>query len=127
MPPLEAKKTLVAFLAASWSPEPWRGGWRWQKLKLIDVKKAHLNGVVGGDEHAYIARPGCCAAGMCGRLRRWLYGMRPAAKAWEEDYAAKLVKEGYKRGVAAPTVFQEEVGDVSLVVHGDDFTVWTCR
>ena len=51
-----------------------------------------------------------------------MYGLRPAAKAWEEEYAAKLVKAGYKRGVAAPTVFHEGAGDVSLVVHGDDFT-----
>ena len=48
--------------------------------------------------------------------------MRPAAKAWEEDYAENLRAFGYVRGQTAPTVFQEPVGDVSLVVRGDDFT-----
>ena len=62
------------------------------------------------------------AEGGVARLERWLYGMRPAAKAWEEDYAEKLRASGYVQGQAAPTVFREPVGDVSLVVHGDDFT-----
>ncbi len=55
-------------------------------------------------------------------MRRWLYGMRPAARAWEEDYAAKLVGAGFRRGVPAPTVFWHPLTDVSIVVHGDDFT-----
>ena len=50
---------------------------------LIDVKKAHLNGVVGEDEWACIELPdGDKLQGMCGRLRRWLHGMRPAGWAW---------------------------------------------
>ena len=81
MPPLESKKMLFV-LAAS---QPWelrRGKWERQKLMFVDVKKAHLNGVVGEDEHAYVALPtGCCGQGMCGRLRRWLFGMRPAGRA----------------------------------------------
>jgi hypothetical protein len=48
--------------------------------------------------------------------------MRPAAKAWEEDYAENLRAFGYALGQTAPTVFRDSVGDVSLVVHGDDFT-----
>ncbi len=46
----------------------------------------------------------------------------PAAKAWEEDYAENLRAFGHARGHTAPTVLREAVGDVSLVVHGDDFT-----
>ncbi len=39
------------------------------------------------------------------RPKRWLCGMRPAAKAWEEDYAENLRAIWYERGEAAPTVF----------------------
>ena len=61
--------------------------------------------------------------GKCGRLRRWLYGMRPAAKAWEDDYAEKLESIGFLRWKAAPTVFRHPGWKVRVVVHGDDFTV----
>ena len=42
--------------------------------------------------------------------------------AWEEDYAENLHAFGCVQGQAAPTVFREPVGDVSLVVRGDDVT-----
>ena len=39
-------------------------------LMLIDVKKAHVNGVVGEDEYAYIELPGEAGkSGTCGRLK----------------------------------------------------------
>ncbi len=91
------------------------------KLMFIDVKKAHLNGKVPEDEWAFVALPAEAGGGVA-RLRRWLYGMRPAARAWKEDYVAKLVGAGFRRGVLAPTVFRHPMRDISLVVRGDDFT-----
>jgi hypothetical protein len=118
MPPLEAKRLLFKTAAATWgSSDP-------TKIRLIDVKKAHLNGKVGEDVWACIELPEEDAEpGMCGRLNRWLYGMRPAAKAWEEDYAAKLIGAGFKRGVASPTCFFHPMWGLRIVVHGDDFTI----
>ena len=113
MPPLEAKRMLFQMAVRKNREYPREK----YKLLFLDVS----NGKVNDDEWAFVELPREARGGVA-RLRRWLYGMRPAAKAWEEDYAAKLVRIGYKRGVAAPTVFHEEVGDVSLVVHGDDFT-----
>ena len=60
--------------------------------------------------------------GFCGMLKFWLYGMRPAARAWEEEYVKKLASKGYRQGRSVPTVFCNEVRDVSGAVHGDDFT-----
>ena len=60
--------------------------------------------------------------GQCGRLRRWLYGMRQAASAWERDYSEKLVAMGFEKGIVAPTVFFWKSKGVRCVVHGDDFT-----
>ena len=117
MPPLEAKKLL--FRQAARSRKTWRSGrWRSKKLLFIDAKKAHLNGVVPPDVYAYVVLP----SGICWRLRRWLYGMRPAAHAWEADYAAKLESIGFRRGKSAPTVFFNAQSGCRCVVHGDDFT-----
>jgi hypothetical protein len=117
MPPLEAKRLLFLMAASTWgAPDP-------IKVMLIDVKKAHLNGHVDEGTWACIELPReDFEDGMCGRLKRWLYGMRPAAKAWEDDYAARLCGAGFVRGVAAPTVFYHPEWDVRIVVHGDDFT-----
>ena len=65
---------------------------------------------------------GVTKEGQCGRLRRWLHGIRQAASAWERDYTEKLVAMGHTKGIAAPTVFYWEEKGVSCVVHGDDFT-----
>ena len=48
--------------------------------------------------------------------------MRPAASAWEEEYAGKLALHGYQRGAAAPTIFFHPEKGVGLVVWGNDFT-----
>ena len=121
MPPLEAKKLLFRMAAACAGS---RGGTSMNmKLMFIDVKKAHLNGTVGEDECAYIMlAPEDKVEGRCGRLRKWLYGMRPAASAWERDYTEKLESIGLMRGRSAPTVFFNSETLVRCVVHGDDFT-----
>ena len=96
---------------------------RRRKLMFIDVKKAHLNGRLQGDEEAYIELPeGWSSPGKCGKLKRWLYGMRNAASAWERDYTRELVKIGFVPGVTAPIVFYHPAWEVQCVVHGDDFT-----
>ena len=122
MPPLEAKKFL--FRQAVRKRKVWRRG-RWESLKLrfIDVRKAHLNGVVGDGEYVYVELPReDYQPGKCARLLRWLYGMRPAASAWERDFTEKLESIGFRRGMGFPTVFYNAETSVRCVVHGDDFT-----
>ena len=90
---------------------------------LIDVKKAHLNGVLEEGEDVYVELPAeANAAVKCGKLRRWLYGMRPAASAWEKHYSEKPESVGFARGKSAPTAFLSAGTLVRCVVHGDDFT-----
>ena len=57
------------------------------------------------------------AGGAIARLRRWLYGARPAARAWEEYYAANLASIGFVRGLAVPTVFLSPEWDVATSLH----------
>ncbi len=84
-------------------------------------KKAHLNGVVKDDERAYVSMEGD-PPGRCRRLRKWLYGMRHAASAWEEDFSSKLAGMGLKAGKSSAVVFCDVEREVRCVVHGDDFS-----
>ena len=118
MPSLEAKKMLFRMAAAQNYDDK-----NCAKLMFIDVKKAHLNGIVGEDELVFVELPvEAGAPGKCGRLRRWLYGMRPAAQAWERDYSERLENIRFVKGRSAPIVFYNQATSVRGVVHGDDFT-----
>ena len=61
--------------------------------------------------------------GMCGMLKKSMYGTRDAAQNWECAYAEFMLSIGFKRGIATPCAFLHEGRDVRVVVHGDDFTV----
>ena len=86
------------------------------EAKRILFRMAVLDGAVRGDlSHE--------AAGGVGRLKRWLYGMRSAASAWEGEYSETLRQMGFVKGRSSSTVFWCPQTDVRLVVWGDDFTV----
>ena len=115
MPPLEAKKILFSRAASQ------AGERRKRKLLFIDIKKAHMNAVC--QEWAFIELPEeIREEGQCGLLKHWIYGMRPAARAWEEDYSSKFASKEIIQGKSVPTVFYHESSGMSGAVHGDDFT-----
>ena len=89
---------------------------------FIDVRKAHCNPLCEVDEYIHLPEECECPEGMCGKLVYWLYGFRPAAAAWERLYSGKLLGEGFERGNLCGVVFYHQESDLSLVVHGDDFT-----
>jgi hypothetical protein len=72
-PPLEAKRMLLSRAATM------REDGRWRKLLFVDARKAHLNPKC--EEDVFIELPEECGESrdMCGKLRYWLYGFRPAA------------------------------------------------
>ena len=55
-------------------------------------------------------------------LRRCEYGTRDAGQIWEDVYAGVLTKMGFRRGLANPCCFYHESRQISVVVHGYDFT-----
>ncbi len=72
----------------------WRGR-RKVRILFLDVRKAHMNPRLKESEKVYVDLPeGFEQEGKCARLKRWLYGMRPAAQAWEEDYTATMEISG---------------------------------
>ena len=82
---------------------------------LMDVKKAHLNGEVPGDEEVFVLLPSEAGEGVA-RLKRWLYGMRPAAKAWEEHDVTQIKEEGgFRRSISAATVFGQWISWIPFV------------
>ena len=116
-PPLEAKRLLFS----EWATKHTRGGARLQ-LSFVDVVKAYFNGVP--DRNLYIRFPPELGMpkDMVGRLVRCMYGTRDAGAIWEQCYTQCLLDLGFTQGVASPCCFVHSDWDVSVVVHGDDFT-----
>ena len=94
-PPLEAKRILLS-RAATRRPDG-----RLRSLMFIDAKKAHLNPKC--EQDVYVELPGEYGVpqGMCAKLNYWLYGMRPAAAAWEKHYSQVLEGRVSKEGSLA--------------------------
>ena len=88
---------------------------------FIDVKKAHLNAKCDEEERDELPDEFKMLVKYA-KLMRWLYGMRKAAFRWEDDYARRLVTDGFQRGRAAETRFYHTKTHARVVVHGDDFT-----
>ena len=115
-PPLEAKRMLLSRAATR------RRDGRMRKLLFVDARKAHLNPRCEKDVYVELPAEAECPEGMCGKLDFWLYGFRPAAAAWEKLYCEKLEGAGFERGISCGVVFYHPAKDISVVVHGDDFT-----
>ena len=60
--------------------------------------------------------------GMVARQVRCVYGTRDAGKIWEDTCTQVLESMGFASGQANPCIFQHNARDISIVVHGDDFT-----
>ena len=91
------------------------------KFMFVDVKMAHLNAKC--EEEEWVELPDEFKKfGRYAKLKRWVYGMRKAASGWEDEYARRLVEDGFRRGTAASAIFYHPKTQVRVVVHGDDFT-----
>lgn len=88
---------------------------------FVDAIKAHLNLRLKGDEMACVNFPGAwCESGKFGQPKRWLYGMRPAARLGARPFQqVGRVRDGQRE--VRPTVFCEAERDIRCVVHCDDF------
>ena len=75
-PPLEGKRLLLSRCMTK------RKDGRRRKLMFIDARKAHLNSICEDDVYVDLPEECGCPEGMCGKLKYWLYGFRPAAVAW---------------------------------------------
>ena len=51
-----------------------------------------------------------------------MYGTRDAGKLWEDCYTQVLESMGFVTGISNPCTFYHPKKEISIVVHGDDFT-----
>ena len=114
-PPLEIIRYLLSRQATR------RRDGKERKTLYIDVKKAHLIPKCTQDVFVELPPEAGAQADECGKLEYWLYGCRPAAQAWEEDYARALEEAGFRRPASCPVVFSHAHRDLIGACHGDDF------
>ena len=63
-------------------------------------QEGHIHGELEVHESAFVLPPDEeCEQEKCWRLRRWLYGMRSAASAWEKHCSKTLRDMGFAKGL----------------------------
>jgi hypothetical protein len=95
------------------------------QISFVDVSRAYFNAKVDQDDNPCFVElpaedPDC--GKRCGRLVMHMYGTRPAADGWQEEYSTLLISLGFRQGVSCPNVFYHEDKQIACSVHGDDFT-----
>ena len=91
-------------------------------MSFVDIRKAYFNAVPRRRMHLYLPREMGLGTKAIAHLKRCVYGTRDAGALWEECYSDALVMMGFRRGLANPCCFYHPEKQISLVVHGDDFT-----
>ena len=51
-----------------------------------------------------------------------MYGTQRSAEGWQDEYLSALVSMGFQQGSASACVFMHPAKNITLSVHGDDFT-----
>ena len=94
-------------------------------ITIADVSRAHFYADVVRD--VYVRLPSedtkTKQPGVCGTLRKTMYGSLDAAQRWGEHYAQVVEKGGCTRGVASPCHFFHKDLETYILVHGDDFFI----
>ena len=62
------------------------------------------------------------ARGMCGLLKKHMYGKLAAADGWHQEYSGFLGSIGFVQWAASPCLFLHKARYLATSVHGDDFT-----
>ena len=116
-PPLEAKRVLFS----QWATERKRGG-KHLKLSFIDIRKAYFNGRPKRSLYVRLPPELGLPKDTVAKLERCMYGTRDAGAIWESCYTDCLVNMGFEQGSGSPCCFWHPKWQISVVVHGDDFT-----
>ncbi|KAA3485265.1 pleiotropic drug resistance protein 3-like [Gossypium australe] len=116
-----AKLDTIKLLFALAAQKQWR-------IHQLDVKSAFLNGFL--KEEIYIEQPdGFKVLGeedKVYRLKRALYGMKQAPRAWYDRVDAYLSRLGFKKSVSEPTLYVKKSEDETLLIvslYVDDLLV----
>ena len=127
-PPLEALRTVLSLAATTlqgWTPNYDPEADDRMQVSMMDISRAYFNAKTDGDSPTYVALPteDPDHEEMEALLLRHMYGTRAAADGWQEEYSSFLVEMlGFVQGRASPCLFRHNEHQISLSVHGDDFT-----
>ncbi len=127
-PPLEALRTVISLAmtrVGAHQPDWDQTSPKRTQISLIDMKRAYFNAKVDPHEPpTYVQLPpeDADAGLMCAQLLRHMYGTRPAADGWQEEYSTLLVSLGFRQGDACPNVFYHTAKQIVTSVRSDDFT-----
>ena len=127
-PPLEALRTILSLAMTRykahqpiWDPcSPKR-----QQVSGMDVVRAYFNAKIDRENApSFVELPAedPDKGRLCGELLRHMYGTRPAADGWQEEYSTCLVRLGFVQGESSANVFHHSEKQIALSVHGDDLT-----
>ena len=120
-PPLEALKMLISMAMTEGVGYERGKETEGMKLEFIDIKRAFFH--AQARRKVYVELPEeDMAPGKCGKLNKSMYGTRDAAQNWEEHYSNAHLEIGFKQGLASTCVFRHEEKNITVVIHGDDFT-----
>ena len=87
----------------------------------MDIKKAYFNGIPKGKLYLFLPRELGLGKSVA-HLKRCVYGTRDAGMIWEETYSQALVDLCFVRGLSSPCCLFNKQLQVSVGIHGDDFT-----
>ena len=127
-PPLESLRTILSLAASSvggWKPCYDPKSEKRMQISCVDIARAYFNAKTDPDNPQFVRLPPEHPdhATHAGELVRHMYGTRPAADGWQEEYSSFLVsKLKFKQGQATPCAFVHSKRQIVVSVHGDDFT-----
>ena len=115
-PPLEALRMLIAVAAA----EDPRGQKSPLRIGLYDVSRAYFYADAVRDVFIKLPSgdPRAGEAGVCGKLKKTMYGSLDAAEQWAVHYTKVLTAAGFEQGRASPCLFVHKAREIRLLVHG---------
>ena len=96
-----------------------------QQISGLDVVRAYFNAKIDRENApSFVELPAedPDKGRLCGELLRHMYGTRPAADGWQEEYSTCLVRLGFVQGKSSANVFHHRQRRIALSVHGDDLT-----
>jgi Reverse transcriptase (RNA-dependent DNA polymerase) len=91
----------------------------------LDVKSAFLNGYLDKDIYKSLPREYSLANGTVCKLKRSIYGLRQAPRAWNKLLTDDLKLSGFQHLINAESVFYSIVDEsvVYLIIYVDDILV----
>ncbi len=84
-------------------------------LDFIDVVRAYFHAKARREAYVELSAEDH-EEGMCGLLKRAMYGTRDAAQNWEAEYKEMLQEAGFSQGKYCAYVFYHEQRKIRIVV-----------